>query len=93
LKDPVVRMFTSDNGTVRWTTMAGAKGLEFSVCGPDGWRNSSYFTDPHALVRFQAEYERFLRDSGYLVSLVSERRWRPDRRAVSRPGSDRRRPA
>ena len=86
--DPVVRMFTSDSGTVRWvTTMAGAKGLEFSVSGPDTWRNSSHFTDPMALVRFQAEYERFLRDNGFSLSLVTDRRWR----AVPRPDGDRRR--
>lgn len=86
--DPVVRMFTSDSGTVRWvTTRAGAKGLEFSVSGPDTWRNSSHFTDPMALARFQAEYERFLRDNGFSLSLVTDRRWR----AVPRPDGDRRR--
>ena len=91
--EAVVRMFTSESGTVRWvTTVAGANGLEFSVCGPDTWRNSSYFADATALVRFQAEYERFLRDNGYTVSLVSDRRWRGDCRAVPRSGADRRRP-
>ena len=91
--EPVVRMFTSDAGTVRWvTTMTGAEGLEFSVSGPEAWRNSSFFTDPMALLRFQTEYERFLRDNGYEVSLVNDRRWRGDRRALSRPSADRRRP-
>jgi hypothetical protein len=91
--EPVIRMFTSDGGTVRWvTTMAGAEGLEFSVSGPDAWRNSSLFTDPIALLRFQTEYERFLRASGYEVSLVNDRRWRGDRRGSARPGADRRRP-
>ena len=85
--ESVIRMFTSESGTVRWvTTMAGAKGLEFSVSGPDAWRNSSHFTDPMALMRFQAEYERFLCDNGFSVSLVADRRWR----AVPRP-DDRRR--
>jgi hypothetical protein len=89
--EPVIRMFTSDTGTVRWTTsIAGAEGLHFSVSGPDNWRNSSFFKDPMALVRFQAEYERFLRASGYSVSLVNDRRWRGERRAFSR-GDDRRR--
>jgi len=91
--EPVIRMFTSDAGTVRWiTTMAGAEGLEFSVSGPDSWRNSSLFRDPMALVGFQAEYERFLRANGYAVSLVNDRRRRGERRAFGR-GDDRRRPA
>ena len=89
--EPVIRMFTSDSGTVRWiTTVAGAEGLEFSVSGPDNWRNSSFFNDPLALVRFQAEYERFLRANGYSVSLVNDRRLRGDRRECPRPGEDRR---
>jgi hypothetical protein len=93
--EPVIRMFTSESGTVRWvTTGAGANGLEFSVAGPDNWRNSSHFKDPMALVRFQAEYERFLRDNGFSLSLVTDRRWRGDRRTTQRPGSiDRRRSA
>jgi hypothetical protein len=83
-------MFTSESGTVRWvTTGAGANGLEFSVAGPDNWRNSSHFDDPMALVRFQAEYERFLTDNGFSLSLVTDRRWR----AIARPDGDRRRPA
>ena len=90
--EPVIRMFTSDAGTVRWvTTMTGTEGLEFSVSGPEAWRNSSLFTDPIALLRFQTEYERFLRASGYEVSLVNDRRWRAERRALPREGSDRRR--
>jgi hypothetical protein len=89
--EPVIRMFTSDSGTVRWiTTVAGAEGLEFSVSGPDNWRNSSLFSDPMALVRFQAEYERFLRANGYSVSLVNDRRARAERREWPRPGEDRR---
>ena len=89
--EPAIRMFTSDSGTVRWvTTIAGAEGLEFSVSGPDNWRNSSLFSDPMALVRFQAEYERFLRASGYSVALVNDRRRRGERRAFPR-GDDRRR--
>jgi hypothetical protein len=89
--EPVIRMFTSAAGTVRWvTTIAGTERLEFSVAGPEAWRNSSYFADPMALLRFQTEYERFLRDSGYEVSLVNDRRWR-DRRSTVRPGADRRR--
>jgi hypothetical protein len=89
--EPVIRMFTSDSGTVRWTTtIAGAEGLEFSVSGPDTWRNSSFFADPMALVRFQAEYERFLRASGYSVSQVDDRRRRGERREWPRPGEDRR---
>jgi hypothetical protein len=89
--EPVVRMFTSDAGTVRWiTTLAGTEGLEFSVSGPDSWRNSSLFRDPIALVRFQAEYERFLKASGYSVALVNDRRRRGERRAFPR-GDDRRR--
>ena len=91
--EPVIRMFTSLSGTVRWiTTVAGAEGLEFSVSGPDNWRNCSLFADPMALVRFQAEYERFLRASGYTVSPVEERRSRGERRAYPR-GDDRRRPS
>ena len=88
---PVVRMFTSEVGTVRWVTrMTGASGLEFEVSGPDQWRNSQFFADPMSLVRFQAEYERFLRQNGYAVSLVNDRRWRPERRESPRPGEDRR---
>ena len=90
--EPVIRMFTSDSGTVRWiTTLAGAEGLQFSVSGPDNWRNSSLFSDPMALVRFQSEYERFLRANGYSVSLVNDRRMRGERREWPRPGEDRRR--
>ena len=89
--EPVIRMFTSDAGTVRWsTTIAGTEGLEFSVSGPDSWRNSSLFRDPIALVRFQAEYERFLKASGYSVSPVNDRRRRGERRAFPRD-DDRRR--
>ena len=89
--EPVIRLFTSDVGTVRWsTTIAGTEGLEFSVSGPDSWRNSSLFRDPIALVRFQAEYERFLRANGYAVSLVNDRRRRSERRAFAR-SDDRRR--
>jgi hypothetical protein len=89
--EPVIRMFTSETGTVRWvTTSTAAEGLEFSVSGPDHWRNSSTFTDPMALVRFQAEYERFLCDNGFSASLVNDRRWRGERRQAPRPGDDRR---
>jgi hypothetical protein len=89
--EPVIRMFTSHIGTVRWvTTMDGADGLKFSVSGPDYWRKSTMFADPMALVRFQAEYERFLRENGYSVSLVNDRRWRGERREWPRPGDDRR---
>ena len=89
--EPVIRLFTSDVGTVRWsTTIAGTEGLEFSVSGPDSWRNSSLFRDPIALVRFQAEYERFLKASGYSVSLVNDRRQRGERREWPRPVEDRR---
>jgi hypothetical protein len=89
--EPVIRLFTSDVGTVRWsTTIAGTEGLEFSVSGPDSWRNSSLFRDPIALVRFQAEYERFLRASGYSVSPVNDRRGRGERREWPRPVEDRR---
>ena len=87
-------MFTSESGTVRWVTaVAGAEGLEFSVSGPEHWRKSSRFADPMALVRYQAEYERFLRASGYSVSLVSDRRCGGERRERPRPGGDRRSPA
>jgi hypothetical protein len=90
--EPVIRMFTSDAGTVRWvTTMTGVEGLEFSVSGPEAWRNSSFFSDPMALLRFQKEYERFLRASGYEVSLVTDRRWHGDRRVFPRPDAERRR--
>ena len=90
--EPVVRMFTSEAGTVRWvTTMNGPGGLEFTVTGPEAWRNSQFFSDPMALIRFQAEYERFLRASGYSVSLVNDRRWRGDRRERRRGDEDRRR--
>lgn len=90
--EPVIRMFTSDSGTVRWvTTVVDTEGLEFSVSGPDNWRHSQFFGDPMALVRFQAEYERFLRQSGYTVSLVNDRRWRGERRSSARAGADRRR--
>lgn len=89
--EPVIRMFTSDGGTVRWmTTKAGADGLAFSVSGPDQWRSSSFFPDPMALARFQAEYERFLRANGYSVSLVNDRRRRGERREWPRPVEDRR---
>jgi hypothetical protein len=91
MMEPVIRMFTSESGTVRWvTTMADAERLEFTVAGPDNWRNSSFFTDAMALVQFQAEYERFLCSNGYSVSLVNDRRWRGERREFPRPGEDRR---
>lgn len=87
----VIRMFTSETGTVRWVTApTAAEGFEFSVSGPDNWSNSATFTDPTALLRFQAEYERFLCDNGFSESLVRDRRWR-ERRANSRATADRRR--
>ena len=89
--EPVIRMFTSDAGTVRWvTTMTGAEGLEFSVSGPEDWRNSSFFTDPMSLLRFQKEYERFLRANGYEVSLVTDRRLA---RRTKRTAARKRRPS
>jgi hypothetical protein len=91
--EPVIRMFTCDAGTVRWvTSVVGADGLEFKVSGPDNWRNSAIFTDPIALAHYQAEYERFLKASGYSVSLVNDRRWRTDDRRAFPRGDDRRRP-
>jgi hypothetical protein len=90
--EPVVRMFTSATSTVRWeTSIAGSDGLEFRVSGPDGWRNSKVFPDSIALLRFQAEYERFLRENGYQLSLVNDRRWRRDRRQRPRLGRNDRR--
>ena len=90
--DPVIRMFTSEAGTVRWETcLSSAEGLEFKVSGPDDWRNSSLFSDAFALARYQTEYERFLCASGYSVSLVNDRRWRGERRQSTREGADRRR--
>jgi len=90
--EPAIRMFTSDLGTVRWETrIAGVEGLEFRVSGPDAWSASSLFPDPMALLRYQSEYERFLRASGYSVSLVNDRRVRAARRQRPRPGQDRRR--
>jgi N-glycosylase/DNA lyase len=91
--DPVVRMFTSDSGTVRWvTTAVDTESLRFSVFGPDQWRNSSLFDDATVLVQFQAEYERFLCESGFSESLVKDRRWR-ERRASARATGDRRQPS
>ncbi|HLG60282.1 MAG TPA: hypothetical protein VI485_33375 [Vicinamibacterales bacterium] len=90
--EPLIRMFTGDAGTVRWeTSIAGVYGLEFKVSGPDDWRTSSLFADPMALRKYQEEYERFLRESGYDVSLVNDRRWRAERRERPRTGQDRRR--
>jgi hypothetical protein len=85
-------MFTSDLGTVRWeTTIAESRGLEFKVCGPDKWGVSSLFPNPMELVQYQSEYERYLIDSGFSVSMVNERRVGNDRRRAPRPGRDRRR--
>lgn len=85
-------MFTSGLGTVRWeTSIAGDKGLEFKVTGPLAWSTSAFFPDAISLMRHQSEYERFLLDSGYQVSLVEERRTRRDRRKCPRPDPDRRR--
>jgi hypothetical protein len=90
--DPVIRMFTSGAGTVRWeTTLAGAEGLQFNVSGPDSWRNSSVFADAFALAKYQKEYESFLKESGYSVSLVNDRRSGLERRVWPREGKDRRR--
>jgi hypothetical protein len=92
MERPVIRMFTSDLGTVRWeTTISGTDGLEFRVCGPEKWGVSSLFPDPMALVQYQSEYERYLIDSGFSVSLVNERRTSPDRRRKPRATGERRR--
>jgi hypothetical protein len=88
--EPLIRMFTSEAGTVRWeTSIAGVEGLEFKVAGPDDWRTATIFADTIALLTYQEEYERFLRASGYSVSLVNDRRWRGERRERPR-GQDRR---
>jgi hypothetical protein len=90
--EPVIRLFTSHLGTVRWeTSVAGAQGLEFKVCGPLAWTTSSIFPDAMTLMRHQSEYERFLLDNGYRLSIVDERRKRPDRRREPRPDRERRR--
>jgi hypothetical protein len=90
--DPVIRLFTSHLGTVRWeTSIAGDQGLEFKVCGPLAWTTSSVFPDAMTLMRHQSEYERFLLDNGYQVSRVEERRSRPDRRKHPRADRERRR--
>ena len=92
MERPVVRMFTGDLGTVRWeTTVAGARGLEFKVSGPERWGVSSLFPDPMELVQYQSEYERYLIESGFKVSMVNERRAGCDRRRAPRPCIDRRR--
>ena len=90
----VVRLFTSHLGSVRWeTSIAGDQGLEFRVCGPLAWSTSSIFPDAMSLMRHQSEYERFLLDNGYKVSLIEERRTSVDRRKTARSGYDRRRRA
>jgi len=90
--DPVVRLFTSHLGSVRWeTSIVGEQVLEFRVCGPLAWSTSSVFPDAMALMRHQSEYERFLLDNGYKISRVDERRKRPDRRKTARSSFDRRR--
>jgi hypothetical protein len=92
--EPVVRLFTSHLGTVRWeTSVAGEQGLEFKVCGPLAWTTSAIFPDAMTLMRHQSEYERFLLDNGYRLSIVDERRKRPDRRRQPRPDRERRRSA
>ena len=90
--EPVIRLFTSHVGTVRWeTSVAGEQGLEFKVCGPLAWTTSSIFPDAMTLMRHQSEYERFLLDNGYRLSITDERRKRADRRRQPRPDRDRRR--
>src|SRR5262245_48805267 len=92
--DPVIRLFTSHLGTVRWeTSIAGDQGLEFRVTGPLAWETSSFFPDAITLMRHQSEYERFLLDNGYKLSIVDERRRRVDRRKYQRDSPDRRRRA
>jgi hypothetical protein len=92
--DPVVRLFTSHLGSVRWeTSIVGEQSLEFRVCGPLAWSTSSVFSDAMTLMRHQSEYERFLLDNGYKISMVDERRKRPDRRKSVRSSFDRRRRA
>jgi len=90
--DCVIRLFTSHLGSVRWeTSIAGDQGLEFRVCGPLVWSTSSIFPDAMSLMRHQSEYERFLLDNGYKISMTDERRHRLDRRKAPRAGYDRRR--
>ena len=91
--DSVVRMFTSGLGTVRWETSLAGDHLEFKVSGPLSWSTSSIFADAVSLMRHQSEYERFLLDSGYELSLVEERRRTPERRKCPRDERDRRRSA
>lgn len=90
----VVRLFTSHLGTVRWeTSVAGDQGLEFRVSGPLAWETSSFFPDAMTLMLHQSEYERFLLDNGYKLSIVDERRRNGDRRQYPRDTPDRRRRA
>jgi len=92
--EPVIRLFTSHLGTVRWeTSVAGDQGLEFRVTGPLAWETSSCFPDASTLMRHQSEYERFLLDNGYKLSIVDERRKNSDRRQHPRGTADRRRRA
>jgi hypothetical protein len=89
--ESVVRMFTSGLGTVRWETSLAGDQLEFKVSGPLSWSTSSIFPDAVSLMRHQSEYERFLLDSGYELSVTDERRRQPDRRRYPRRDRDRRR--
>ena len=88
----VVRLFTSEIGTVRWeTSIVATEGLEFRVWGPQLWSTSVMFPDAKALMRHQSQYEDFLLDSGFELLPVEERRTVADRRTCSRDGRDRRR--
>ncbi|MGH9673099.1 MAG: hypothetical protein ACRD44_07950 [Bryobacteraceae bacterium] len=71
--------------------IAGEQGLEFRVSGPEKWGVSSLFPNPMELVQYQSEYERYLIDSGFTVSMVNERRRSGDRRKTARPSPERRR--
>ena len=86
-----VRMFTGQEGTVRWEAAApGESGLAMVVRGPKGAVTALAFADAASLAVYRAEAERNLLAQGYRVYPLPERRGSDDRRYRSRR-SDRRR--
>lgn len=90
---PVVRMYASEQDTVRWETrIVEGRGLELRMFGPGAVRRDQMFASAMSLVEYQVQYGQQLLLNGYTVLATSDRRSGYDRRRQPRSSQDRRRP-
>ncbi len=89
---PTGWLFTRGNASVRMTVEDGAAGLVLVVRGP-GTASSSYeFPDRVALMEFASLQDQQLRQEGFQLQAIAERRSGGDRPGEPRPDfSERRR--